>query len=118
MLQEIIASNPPFQEQKLNYWLREAKNSNAEIDCLLQIKNQVIPVEIKAGKIGSLKSLHVFLSEKNKKTGIRLNMNLPDYGRNLKTKVNFKKQTELNYHLISLPLYMASQLKTLEIGIH
>ncbi|MFO7790473.1 MAG: ATP-binding protein [Bacteroidota bacterium] len=113
-LQEIISSAPPYQEQKLNYWLREAKNSNAEIDCLLQIKNQVIPLEIKAGKTGSLKSLHVFLAEKNKKTGIRLNMDTPTWGKDLKAKVNLKKKTEFHYNLISLPLYFAVQIQALK----
>lgn len=110
VMQELIANGQPYREQKLNYWIREAKNANAEIDCLIQIKNQIYPIEIKAGKRGTLKSLHVFLAEKNKTTGIRLNMDLPSEGKDLTAKVNLPEKEELTYNLYSLPLYFAGQL--------
>lgn len=113
VLQELIANSDAYREEKLNYWVREAKNSNAEIDCLFQSGNQVYPVEIKAGKRGTLKSLHVFLTEKNMETGIRLNMDLPSLGEGLAARVNLPEKKELSYNLISLPLYMAGQLSNL-----
>ena len=61
VIQELIAGSKPYHEQKLNYWIRGAKNSNAEIDCLFQIGKSVYPIEIKAGKRGTLKSLHISL---------------------------------------------------------
>ncbi|MCK9500127.1 MAG: ATP-binding protein [Bacteroidales bacterium] len=117
VLQELISGNKPYQEKKLNYWIREAKNSNAEIDCLLQIENSVYPIEIKAGKRGTLKSLHIFLAEKNKKTGIRLNLDMPSFGKDLKAKVNILDKSELTYNLVSLPLYLAGNLAEMEILI-
>lgn len=111
VMQELIAKGEPYQEQKLNYWIREAKSANAEIDFLVQVENQVYPVEIKAGKRGTLKSLHVFLAEKNKTTGIRLNMDLPSVGEKLTAKVNLPQKKDLIYHLFSLPLYFAGQLQ-------
>ena len=110
VMQELVANGHPYREQKLNYWIREARNANAEIDCLTQIDNQVYPIEIKAGKRGTLKSLHVFLAEKNKTTGIRLNMDLPSVGKDLTAKVNLPQKEELTYNLHSLPLYFAGQL--------
>lgn len=117
VLQELIASGEPYIEQKLNYWLREAKNSNAEIDCLYQIGNAIYPIEIKAGKRGTLKSLHVFLAEKNKDTGIRFNMDMPSLAKNLNTKINLPGKENLTYNLISLPLYFAGILNKLETKI-
>jgi hypothetical protein len=51
--------------------------------------------------------MHVFLSEKNKNLGIRFNADLPSLG-NFTTSVRNGK--ELNYKLISLPIYMAGHL--------
>jgi uncharacterized protein len=113
VFQELIASGKTFMDQKMHYWLREAKNSNAEIDCLFQIGNKIYPVEIKAGKRGTLKSLHVFLAEKKMDTGIRLNSDLPNIGFNLSATINLAEIRQLNYNLISLPLYFAFYLKTL-----
>jgi uncharacterized protein len=115
VLQELMVSSKPYHEQKLNYWIREAKNSNAEIDCLFQIGNTIYPIEIKAGKKGTLKSLHVFLAEKNKKTGIRFNLDSPSIGNKLKASVNLPGKKELTYNLISLPIYFAARLNGLNI---
>ena len=117
VLQEFISCNEPFKEQKLNYWIREAKSSNAEIDCLYQVENTIYPIEIKAGKRGTLKSLHVFLAEKNKTTGIRFNMDLPSVAKNLSSKVNLPGKENLNYNLISLPLYFAGNLHNMNLTI-
>ena len=110
VFQELIAGSEPYIEQKLHYWIREAKNSNAEIDCLYQIGNHVYPIEIKAGKRGTLKSMHVFLAEKNKATGIRFNIDIPTVGEGLTARVNLAGKEDLTYNLISLPLYLAGRL--------
>ncbi|MBW6500451.1 MAG: AAA family ATPase [Bacteroidales bacterium] len=115
VFQELTASGEPYIKQKLYYWIREAKNSNAEIDCLYQIGNSIYPIEIKAGKRGKLKSLHVFLAEKNKETGIRFNTDIPSVGRGFTARVNLPDRVELTYNLISLPLYLASRLGSMVI---
>ncbi len=46
--------------KQLYYWARNAKNSNAEIDYLVPIKSGLIPIEVKDGPAGKLKSLHLF----------------------------------------------------------
>ena len=115
VFQELMSCGVPYKEQKLFYWIREAKNSNSEIDCLYQIGNKVYPIEIKAGKRGTLKSLHVFLAEKNKTTGIRFNTDVPSVGEDLKAKVNLQGKEDLTYNLISLPLYVAGNLDGMTI---
>lgn len=111
VLQELVAGSTPYHELKLNYWIREAKNSNAEIDCLFQIGNSVYPIEVKAGKRGTLKSLHIYLAEKNKRTGIRLNLDKPTFGKDLQAYVNLPSISNLSYNLISLPVYFAGNLR-------
>jgi hypothetical protein len=55
--QEILAN----ANCDLFYWAREAKSSNAETDYLIEKNDKIIPVEVKSGKGGSLKSLHLLL---------------------------------------------------------
>lgn len=43
------------------YWSRAAKSSSAEVDYLIQKENQIIPIEVKAGPSGRLKSLHLLM---------------------------------------------------------
>jgi len=110
--QELVSSFQFFEDAKLFYWTREAKNANAEIDFLFQIGNRIFPIEVKAGKTGTLKSLQVYLTEKKEDTGIRLNIDLPSLGKNLSAVVNLRgEKQKLTYQLISLPMYMAGGLK-------
>jgi predicted AAA+ superfamily ATPase len=71
--QELLALADPRFKQQLYYWQRMERSSNAEVDYLVQSQQNIIPVEVKSGKIGHLKSMHQFL-EKYPQTpyGIRL----------------------------------------------
>jgi len=110
--QEMLSSTAFYNDKKLYYWSREAKNTNAEIDFVAQFGNKIYPVEVKAGKTGTLKSMQVYLAEKNKTTGIRLNSDLPTWGDHLSASVNLKGQRKsINYQLASLPLYLVSNLE-------
>ncbi len=116
--QELISSFEFFEDAKLYYWSREAKNANAEIDFLFQVKNKIYPIEVKAGKTGTLKSLQVYLSEKNENAGIRFNLDLPSVGKNLSSAINVKgKMRNLKYNLLSLPLYFAGDVRNKIDGI-
>jgi uncharacterized protein len=108
--QELLTVGVLFIEPQLYYWVREEKNANAEIDFLLQHNNLVFPIEVKAGKTGTLKSMHVYLFEKKVKTGIRLNTDRPSVGE-FTTKVRSgANNSEITFRLLSLPVYMANQL--------
>ncbi|MEY4064437.1 MAG: hypothetical protein RIR26_645 [Pseudomonadota bacterium] len=62
--QELIGESVTASESgHLFYWARNAKSSSAEVDYLVVRKGQVWPVEVKAGKSGTLKSLHLYLKE-------------------------------------------------------
>lgn len=50
-------------DSELYYWSRSAKSSNAEVDFLTTFKEKILPIEVKSGKGGSLKSLHLMLKE-------------------------------------------------------
>lgn len=71
--QELISTGPPNREPELFFWVREALNSQAEVDYLVAAGSRVVPIEVKSGASGSLKSLRLFLdSHPNSPFGVRL----------------------------------------------
>jgi len=102
--QKLIASFGFYEDTKLHYWTREAKNANIEMYFLCQIENCIYHVEVKAGKIGILKSFQGYLGEKQGNTEIHLNTNMPSVKRGLSAFVSLKNQKQnLSYDLILLP---------------
>ena len=70
-----------YRNDELYFWQREALNSNAEVDYLVQCGNDILPIEVKSGKSGSMQSLHLFLKEKKPAYGIRCSSeNFAAYG--------------------------------------
>lgn len=59
--QELLAYADPITKNRLFYWRREERNSQAEVDYLMQLKEHVIPIEVKAGTNLRIKSMHMFL---------------------------------------------------------
>jgi hypothetical protein len=93
------------QKTVLTYWLREGRSSNAELDFVSQFNQAIVPMEIKAGKSGSLKSLQQFVLEKKISFAIRFDMNPPSF-QHVSHNLNQKK---VEFDLLSLPLYMVGQ---------
>ena len=67
-LQDLLAGSP---NRDLTYWLREGRSSNAEVDCVAAFDGRIVPVEVKAGASGALKSLHQFVAEKEVSIAVR-----------------------------------------------
>ena len=100
--QELLACN--FNAlSALNFWVREKTSSTAEVDYVITHDGKLIPIEVKSGKEGKLKSLHLFMDESPGKIAIRLYA-----GELLVTKV--VTPNGKNYHLLNLPYYLVSQL--------
>ena len=77
---ELVKSESCYQNPSLYYWHREAKSSNAEIDYVLPLFGEIVPVEVKAGTKGSMQSLYLFLKEKKLSRGVRIsNENFSGY---------------------------------------
>lgn len=111
--QELRAIEPCFSERPLFYWQREARNANAEVDYLWTCAEAVIPIEVRAGTSGSLKSTHIFLAEKGRKFAVRFNMDRPSIGK-FTADINIRTGVQnVPYTLLSLPLYLAGQLDRL-----
>ena len=80
------------------------------MDYLIALGGRVVPVEIKAGTSGSLKSLHQFLKEKGGGLALRFNADPPSLLSDAKRLPTGKLVT---YRLLSLPLYLVDQARWL-----
>ena len=112
--QHLLNAGEYFQEPVLFYWMREAKSAAAEIDYLLTVGQEIVPVEIKAGATGALRSLHQFCQEKQRKYALRFNSDEPSI---IKGASATTAQGKLAYDLLSLPLYMVGEAKRLAEGL-
>ena len=86
-----------------HFWIREEKNSNAEVDLIYQYGRNIIPVEVKSGKQGSLKSLHQFVERCPHPYAVRFYRGefSIDYAKTPKGKP---------YMLMNLPYYLGTQI--------
>jgi uncharacterized protein len=69
--QELLATHhsPLYQ---LHFWARDKKNASAEVDYLIPVDGKVIPMEVKSGSAGKLRSLHQFMDISPHDLAIRL----------------------------------------------
>lgn len=101
--QELLSPSTKVSEKRF-FWVREAKNSQAEIDFIFQYEDQLIPIEVKSGNCLTLKSLHSFMESSTHNLAIRF-WNNP-VSKDLITLPSGKK-----YSLYNLPFYYAGQLE-------
>jgi len=97
--QEIVAQ--AFRPPSLRFWIRE--KGAAEIDFLYPFKDMVIPVEVKSGKTGKLKSLNLFMEHNDHPYAIRIYS-----GKNRIDKIALPSGK--TYYLNSIPYYLLSRL--------
>ncbi len=111
--QQLLTLPPYFEERKLFYWQREKRNAEAELDILTELENEILPIEIKSGKEGRLKSLQIYMLEKNKPLAVRFYAGLPAV-QNISTSVKVGGQLKpVSFRLLNLPLYLALNLPEL-----
>ncbi|MDA9271797.1 DUF4143 domain-containing protein [bacterium] len=95
--QELLAYSSPLDESHAYFWCREKKSSQAEVDFIITVGSKIIPIEVKAGSTGQLKSLQLLMEEKKMPIGIRVSQN-PLY---------------FDGRILSVPLYMVGEIPRL-----
>lgn len=106
--QMLRTSFPVYKDPALYYWQREEKGLEAEIDYLVEYEEEIIPIEVKSGGAGTLKSLHYFMKLKNKKIAVRIYDGMPSV---TKVTVHLPHHGEICYQLLSIPFYLTHQLR-------
>ena len=101
--QELLAGNTKVSAKR-SFWVRESKNSNAEVDYLLPWQSNLIPIEVKSGDTARMRSLHLFMDQAPHDFAIRF-WSKPfkiDHVTTLSGKP---------FRLINLPFYLAGQIE-------
>lgn len=100
--QEVISLNT-MTDSKPHFWVREKNQSSSEVDLVYPYGDKIIPIEIKSGAMGTLKSLHQFMDRSNHPYAIRV------YAGKFKidSSVTIKGTP---YLLMNLPYYLGTQL--------
>jgi predicted AAA+ superfamily ATPase len=95
----------------LYYWLREGQSVNAEIDYIVQSGTDIVPIEVKSGASGSLKSLHQFVAERDLTDAVRFDINPPS-SQNIAVDavVAGGGIKAVKYRLHNLPIYLVDLL--------
>lgn len=85
------------------FWARDEKGTSSELDLLYPFGKYLIPVEIKSGATGTLRSLHEFMDRCNHTYAVRF------YGGELKIDT-VKTRTGKEYKLLNLPYFLSGWL--------
>ncbi len=108
--QHLAFSGLGYEDPALYYWTRCERNSNAEVDYVMAVEPEVVPVEVKAGKTGTLKSMHLFVREKDRAFALRFNSDTPSL---CQARTSLAAGDQKPFRLLSLPLYLVGQAKRL-----
>ena len=108
--QHLLYNAPAYQQPELYCWMRQKKPASSEVDYVIQHGTRIIPVEVKAGTTGRLKSLHVFVLEKHRDFALRFNADVPSL---IDTVTAVASREAKEFRLLSLPLYMVGQTNRL-----
>ena len=103
------ACGTPTMVGQVHHWRREGASS-AEIDYLVEVDSRIVPVEVKSGAAGAMKSLHQFMYEKALPVAVRLDRNPPSL-QDVDVKTTQGKR--VRYRLLNLPHYLAGHLPRL-----
>lgn len=102
VFQQLQAQNSSLGSS-LHFWVREKAKSSSEVDLIYQHEQYLIPVEVKSGSHGRLRSLHQFMERTNHSFAIRL----------LSNTLSVEKVTTTSgkpYTLLNLPYYLATRI--------
>ncbi len=106
--QELLAYFPAYLSARLHYWHRESRGSNAEVDYVIPAGDMVLPLEVKSGATGHLKSMRIFLESRKE---------ISSYGIRFSSH-NFSVLSDLHsYPLYAVCLLAASLNNTVRNGI-
>ena len=98
--QELLALETNTRKKQC-FWVRGKSQSQAEIDFLVQHKGYAVPVEVKSGKTGRLRSLHLFMDRCPHPYAVRMYAG----------PLEIQRVTSLpgkDFYLLNLPYFLAS----------
>jgi predicted AAA+ superfamily ATPase len=99
----LLGGDPTGDGPRLFYWQREGGRPG-EIDFLIQAGGRIVPIELKSGASGAMKSLHQFMFDKKLRRAVRIDENPPSL---TTIDLTTTQGDPVRYRLLSLPIYLA-----------
>jgi predicted AAA+ superfamily ATPase len=103
MVGQLLMAMQTSPLSSLLFWARDKAQSNAEVDFIVPFEKSLVPVEVKSGKTGTLRSLHQFMDDVSHDFAIRL------FAGSLQEDY-VMTPNQKRYRLISCPYYLAGSL--------
>lgn len=103
LIQE-IKSKTYLPTQKLHFWVRDENGTSSEVDLVFPYKNLLIPIEVKSGATGKLRSLHEFMDRCDHTFAVRF------YAGKISIDT-LKTRKGKDYQLLNLPYFLAYWLE-------
>jgi predicted AAA+ superfamily ATPase len=103
IINQQIISLDNITNSSLNFWVREKKQSSAEVDLIIHYDDKLIPIEIKSGSYGKLRSLHQFVDLSKHHYAIRF------YAGEFCVE-KAKTPNGTNFYLMNLPYYLSHKI--------
>ena len=85
-----------------HFWVREEKDTSSEVDLVYQYGKYIVPIEVKSGKQGKLRSLHQFIERAGHPYAIRM------HAGNFNVE-KVKTPSGVPYILMNMPYYLATK---------
>jgi predicted AAA+ superfamily ATPase len=101
--QELL-STQTLSLSQLNFWVRNKKQSEAELDFVFNYNGHLIPIEVKSGPTGKLRSLHIFMDQSPVQLAVRF------YDGRI-TADEITTPNGKSFTLLNLPYYLASKIE-------
>ncbi len=101
--QELLAAKFNVLNE-LHFWTREKKEAISEVDYMYVFEGQLIPIEVKSGATGRLRSLHIFMESSPQQLAVRI------YGGKLSIDT-LKTPNGKIFYLLNLPYYLTGQIE-------
>ncbi|MCH8524977.1 MAG: AAA family ATPase [Balneolales bacterium] len=105
LIAQELTSTREFRNIKPAFWVREQTSASSEVDLVLVRGGLAIPIEIKSGKKGTLRSLHTYIDKTNHNLAVRMyagRFSVEEHTTNLGNKP---------FKLLNLPYYLGTQLE-------
>ena len=103
IISQELTSIQSIKSTSLNFWVRDKKQSTSEVDLVQQVGSIIIPIEIKSGSTGSLKSLHQFIDRSTHPYAVRI------YAGKFEV-IESKTPAGTPYLLMNLPYYLGTKI--------
>lgn len=100
---ELVKAASPRTQHELFYWENLDKGTTSEVDYIVMRDMKIVPIEVKSGTSGRMKSLRLFMQKRNISTAIRTS--LENFG-----KLEFEDE-DIKRYIDIIPLYAVSKIK-------